>query len=43
MKLEKILNRRSYAGGEFNFEDVAQVQIGHEEGKYGYFIIESKR
>ncbi|MDL0123397.1 hypothetical protein [Halobacterium salinarum] len=43
MKLEKILQRRSFAGGEFNFEDVAQTQVGHEDGDYGYFIIESKR
>lgn len=43
MKLEKILDRKSYADGKFNFEDVAQVQVGHEEGKYGYFIIQSKR
>lgn len=43
MKLEKILQRKSFANGEFNFEDVAQTQVGHEDGEYGYFIIQSKR
>lgn len=43
MKIEKILDRKSYANEEFNFEDVADVQVGHEDGDYGYFIIQSKR
>jgi hypothetical protein len=43
MKFDKILQRESFANGEFKFEDVAQTQVGHENGEYGYFIIESKR
>jgi|GEM_PF-3163195 len=43
MKFDKILQRKSFGNGEFKFEDVAQTQVGHEDGEYGYFIIQSKR
>lgn len=43
MNVNKILKQKSSTNGKFQFEDVAQTQVGHEEGEYGYFIIESKR
>lgn len=42
MEIEEYFRRKSYAGGDLNFEDTSQVIVGYYEGQF-YILVYSKR